>query len=54
MLFKEIIAVYTRNHTNPYIQNTALLTFKADGTYSYHSSLKGQLQIQHFSSSGIS
>jgi hypothetical protein len=41
MLFKEIIAVYSENHTKPKIQNTALLTVKADGSYSYLSALKG-------------
>jgi hypothetical protein len=37
-LFKEIIAVYSENQK---IQNAALLTVKADGSYSYHSTLKG-------------
>jgi hypothetical protein len=39
MLFKEIIAVYSENHTMP-IQNAALMTVKADGSYSYRSALK--------------
>jgi len=41
MLFKEIIAVYSENHTEPIIQNAELLIVKAAGTYSYHSALKG-------------
>jgi hypothetical protein len=41
MLFKEIIAVYSENHAKPEIQNAALLTVKADGSYSYRSALKG-------------
>jgi hypothetical protein len=42
MLFKEIIAVYSENHTKPInIQIVALLTVKADGLYSYRSDLKG-------------
>jgi hypothetical protein len=40
MLFKEIIAVYSENHAKP-IQNAALLTVRADGSYSYRSALKG-------------
>jgi hypothetical protein len=40
MLFKEIIAVYSENHAKP-TQNAALLTVKADGSYSYRSALKG-------------
>jgi hypothetical protein len=32
MLFKEIIAVYSENHTNPYIQNAELLIAEAGGT----------------------
>jgi hypothetical protein len=40
-LFKEIIAVYSENHAKPIIQNAALLTVKADGSYSYFSALKG-------------
>jgi hypothetical protein len=38
-LFKEIIAVYSENHAKPI--NSALLTVKADGSYSYRSGLKG-------------
>jgi hypothetical protein len=30
-LFKEIIAVYSENHTKPINTNAALLTVKADG-----------------------
>jgi hypothetical protein len=40
MLFKEIIAVYSENHTK--IWNTKYyITVKADGSYSYRSALKG-------------
>jgi hypothetical protein len=39
MLFEEIIAVYSEN------QNTALLTIKADGTYSYNSALKVEILV---------
>jgi hypothetical protein len=41
-LFKEIIAVYTQNHTqaiNTY--KMQLLTIKVAGIYSYHSALSG-------------
>jgi hypothetical protein len=41
MLFKEIIAVYSENNAKPNIQNAALLTVKANGSYSYRSALKG-------------
>jgi hypothetical protein len=45
MLFKEIIAVYYENQTNPINilcgQNTELLIVEAGGTYSYHRNLKG-------------
>jgi hypothetical protein len=41
MLFKEIIAVYSENHTKPINTKAALLTVKADGSYSYRSALKG-------------
>jgi hypothetical protein len=40
MLFKEIIAVYSENHKKP-INANALLTVKADDSYSYRSALKG-------------
>jgi hypothetical protein len=40
-LFKEIIAVYIDNDTKPINENAALLTVKADGSYSYRSALKG-------------
>jgi hypothetical protein len=33
MLFKEIINVYTQNHTEPLSTNTALLTVKVPGSY---------------------
>jgi hypothetical protein len=40
ILFKEIIAVYSENHTKPRNtlcgQNVELLIVKADGEYSYH------------------
>jgi hypothetical protein len=44
-LFKEVIAVYSENHTKPINtlcgQNVELLFIKAGGTYSYHWVLKG-------------
>jgi hypothetical protein len=39
MLFKEIIAVYSENHTKP--TNAKRKVAEARGTYSYHSALKG-------------
>jgi hypothetical protein len=41
MLFKEMIAVYSENHAKLINTNAALLTVKADGSYSYRSALKG-------------
>jgi hypothetical protein len=41
MLFKEIIAVYSEDYAKEEIQNAALLTVKADGSYSYRWALKG-------------
>jgi hypothetical protein len=42
MLLKEIIAVYTENHTKPtHAQIAGSLIVKADGTYSYRSALYG-------------
>jgi hypothetical protein len=45
MLFKEIIAVYSENHTKSintlYRQNAELLDVKAGGTYKHHLALKG-------------
>jgi Cys-tRNA synthase (O-phospho-L-seryl-tRNA:Cys-tRNA synthase) len=41
MLFKEIIAVYSENHTKSININVVLLIVKADGTYGYLSDLKG-------------
>jgi hypothetical protein len=41
MLFKEIIVVYSENHTKPINTNSTLLTVEADGSYSYRSALKG-------------
>jgi uracil DNA glycosylase len=44
-LFKEIIAVYSENHTKhintTWGQNAELLNVKSGGTYSYHCALKG-------------
>jgi hypothetical protein len=40
-LFKEIIAVYSENHTKQ-AQNTELLIIEVGGTYSYHWALRGQ------------
>jgi hypothetical protein len=40
MLFKEIIAVYTENHTK-HIITRQLLIVEAGGTYIYHQALKG-------------
>jgi hypothetical protein len=40
-LFKGIVAVYIENHAKPINKNAALLTVKADGSYSYRSALKG-------------
>jgi hypothetical protein len=41
MIFKEIIAVYTENHTKPvhilYAQNAELFIVNAGGTYIYFS-----------------
>jgi hypothetical protein len=39
-LFKEIIAVYSDNHTKPINKNVELLIVKAAGTCNYHSALK--------------
>jgi len=41
MLFKEIIAVYSENHTELFIQNAGLLIIKVGGIYIYHRALKG-------------
>jgi hypothetical protein len=43
-LFKEIIPVYTENHTKPINtlwKNAELLIIKAGGAYSYHGAFKG-------------
>jgi hypothetical protein len=40
MLFKEIIAVYTENHTKPINTNAELLIVESDGTYISHWVLK--------------
>jgi hypothetical protein len=42
MLFKEIIAAYSKNHMKDIIRNPASLIVKADGSYSYRSALKGR------------
>jgi hypothetical protein len=45
MLFTEIIAVYSENHTKhintPCGQNAVLYIIEASGTYSYHWALEG-------------
>jgi hypothetical protein len=41
MLFKKIIAGYSENHAKLEIQNAALLTVIADGSYSYRTAFKG-------------
>jgi hypothetical protein len=42
MVFKEIISVHNENHTKQVnLHNVFLLIVKADGTYSYGSTLKG-------------
>jgi hypothetical protein len=45
LMFKEIIFVYSKNHTKPintlFRQNAELLIVKAGGTYSYHWASKG-------------
>jgi hypothetical protein len=45
MLFREIIAVYSENHTKPIDtlcgNNAELLIVKAGGTYSYYWDVKG-------------
>jgi hypothetical protein len=51
VLFGEIIAVYTENHTKHTNtlcgHNTEVLNVKGDGTYSYHWALKNEdLQLQ--------
>jgi hypothetical protein len=35
MLFKEVITVYTDNHTEPQLQNTVLQIIKIAGIYNY-------------------
>jgi hypothetical protein len=46
VLFREIIAIYSENHTKPIYtlcgQNAELLILKVGGTYSYHWALKVQ------------
>jgi hypothetical protein len=41
MLFKEIIAVYTKNRTKSIYTKYSVIDCKADGIYSYRSDLKG-------------
>jgi hypothetical protein len=45
MVFKEMLAFYSENHTKPvdllFGQNAGILSVKAGGTYSYHWVLKG-------------
>jgi hypothetical protein len=41
MVFKELIHVYTENHTKHINTNSKLIIVKAAGTYSYQSYLKG-------------
>jgi hypothetical protein len=41
MVFKEIIAVYSENHTKPINTNEESLIVKAGGTYSHHWALEG-------------
>jgi hypothetical protein len=47
-LFKEIIAVYSEDHTKPYTQCVGLLIVKANGIYSYRSALKGQITTNKY------
>jgi hypothetical protein len=41
-MLKEIIAVYSENHTKPINTKCSITDWKADGSYSYSSALKGQ------------
>jgi hypothetical protein len=41
MPFQEVIAVYCENHMKLCVKNAALMTVRADGTYSYRLELKG-------------
>jgi hypothetical protein len=41
MLFKEIIAVHSENHTKPINTKCNIMNVKADGSYNYRSALKG-------------
>jgi hypothetical protein len=41
MLFKEIIGVYTKNHTKRINTKCSVTDYQTDGTYSYRSALKG-------------
>jgi hypothetical protein len=42
MLIKEIILVYTGNHTKGLNTTCRVIDFKAGGSYGYHKTLKGQ------------
>jgi hypothetical protein len=49
MLFREITAVYTKNHTNSLCGHIAKpLIFKTGGTYSYHWALNGSHSLSVF------
>jgi hypothetical protein len=39
IIFKEVIAAYSKNHTKPTYKNTALETVKIGGTCNYHLAL---------------
>jgi len=41
MLFKGIIAVYSKNNTKSIHTNCSATDYKPDGTYTYRSALKG-------------
>jgi hypothetical protein len=49
MMFKEIIAVYSENYTEPVSklcgQNSELLIVKVGGAYSYHKVSKGTARL---------
>jgi hypothetical protein len=53
MLFKEVIAVYSENHTKPiniYIHSAGkkadLMIVQAGGTYNYHCALKSWIKLK--------
>jgi hypothetical protein len=41
MLFIEVTAIYSENHTKPINKNSELLIVTAGGLYSYHWALRG-------------